>query len=74
MKLNEGIMDRRIRGFVLAPVALILGVVALALGWPLWLGIVLLVVGAAMAGTAAIGVCPAYLPFGISTCRTDTAH
>ena len=29
-----------------------------------WLGLVLI-------GTAAIGICPLYLPFGISTCRSQ---
>ena len=57
---NMGSADRAIRAVVG------LGVI----GWGVWasswwgaLGLILVV-------TAAIGWCPAYLPFGIKTCRT----
>jgi len=33
--------------------------------------IVALVLGAVLAGTAMLGSCPLYLPFGISTCKKD---
>jgi hypothetical protein len=61
---NVGQTDRIIRG--------IIGVVALIAffmvsgGWS-WL---LLVVGAVMIGTAALGTCPPYALLGINTCRT----
>lgn len=58
MKSNVGGIDRIVRG--LAGI----GLVAWALlGGPVWawIGVVPLV-------TAALGWCPAYLPFGISTC------
>ncbi len=57
MKKNMGQVDRVVRA--VAGIAL----VAWALqGGPVWawIGVVLL-------ATAAIGVCPAYMPFGIST-------
>jgi len=57
MSVNIGILDRRARGFVIAPLALI---VALLLGAGTVAGIVLLVVAGIMAVTAATGVCPIY--------------
>lgn len=59
MKTNVGSADRIIR-VVLGLVIIIAGVVSKS--WWGALGIVPL-------ATAAIGWCPAYLPFGISTCR-----
>lgn len=59
MKTNVGGIDRIVRG--LAGVAL----VAWALmGGPVWAWI-----GVVPLATAALGWCPAYLPFGISTCK-----
>ena len=58
MKTNMGSVDRIVRG--VAGV----GLIAWALmGGPVWawIGVVPLL-------TAAIGWCPAYVPFGISTC------
>jgi hypothetical protein len=58
MKTNMGSVDRIVRG--VAGVAL----TAWALmGGPVWAWI-----GVVPLATAAIGVCPAYLPFGITTC------
>ncbi len=58
MKTNVGAIDRVVRG--IAGVALI--VWALTGGpWWAWIGLVPL-------ATAAIGFCPLYVPFGISTC------
>lgn len=63
MTKNVGSTDKTIR--------LILGVVILALGlyFQSWWG----VVGILPLATAFMGVCPAYLPLGISTCKTSTA-
>lgn len=57
MKLNMGNIDRVIR--VLLGLAIgILGIV-----FKSWLGLI----GLVLLATAAIGFCPLYLPFGIST-------
>jgi hypothetical protein len=63
---NMGVLDRALRAFVIAPAAII---TALALGVPSILGIVLLAVAAIGLTTGAIGICPAYVPFGIDTHR-----
>ena len=62
MKKNMGSADRVIRG--------ILGVAILAAGYyyKSWFGLI----GLVPLATAFISWCPAYLPFGISTCRTPT--
>lgn len=67
MKSNMGNTDRLIR--------LILAIVFGALYFSgtvtgTW-GIVLLVLGAVFLLTAFIKWCPLYVPFGISTCKTD---
>ncbi|MFA7228093.1 MAG: DUF2892 domain-containing protein [Melioribacteraceae bacterium] len=61
MKKNVGSFDRIAR--------FILGLVIIALGflYQSWWGII----GIVPLFTSAIGWCPAYLPFGISTCKTD---
>ena len=58
MKTNMGGVDRIVRG--VAGVALIAWAL---MGGPVWAWI-----GVVPLATAAIGVCPAYLPFGITTC------
>lgn len=60
MTKNMGSADRIIRGVV--------GIVILAAGYYFksWWGLV----GLVPLATALISCCPAYLPFGISTCRT----
>ncbi len=58
MKTNMGSVDRIVRG--VAGVALIAWAL---MGGPVWAWI-----GVVPLATAAIGVCPAYLPFGITTC------
>ncbi len=62
---NEGNADRIIRGLVIAPLAIIGGVAA---GSTSVLGIVLFVVAAVMAVTAAVGFCPLYRLVGMNTC------
>lgn len=57
MKLNIGNTDRLIR-IVLGVAIAVLGIV-----FKSWFGLVALV----FLGTAAVGTCPLYLPFGIST-------
>ncbi|MBU1043216.1 MAG: DUF2892 domain-containing protein [Candidatus Omnitrophica bacterium] len=59
MKRNLGEIDRIIR--------LIMGVGIIIAGFYFksWLG----AIGIVLIFTAAIGWCPAYLPFGISTCK-----
>ena len=60
MKKNVGSADRAIR--------VIAGLIVIFLGiyFKSWWG----VVGLLPIATAAMGWCPAYLPFGISTCKT----
>jgi len=60
MKRNVGSADRAIR--------VIAGLIIIFLGiyFKSWWGIV----GLVPITTAAIGWCPAYLPFGISSCKT----
>ena len=64
MTLNMGSADRGLR--LVAAIALVLVSLFVTEGTLSWvLGGVALV----LAGTAAVGTCPAYLPFGISTCK-----
>ncbi len=69
MKKNVGGVDRVIRALI--------GLAALAayfLGYATGtLGIVALVVGVVMLGTAAIGWCPPYALLGINTCPAKSA-
>lgn len=66
MRLNMGSTDRAIRAFLVAPLLV-------ALAW--WLGfgtvggVLAAVLAVVMLGTAAVGSCPLYLPFHISTCH-----
>lgn len=72
MTRNMGTIDRAARAFLVAPAAVI---AALALGAGSVAGIVLLAVAAIMAGTAAVGFCPLYALFGITTRgRPPVAH
>lgn len=61
MKKNVGSADKIIR------VVLGVGVIAVGVYYQSWWG----VVGILPLFTASIGRCPAYLPFGLSTCKTD---
>jgi hypothetical protein len=67
MKLNMGTTDRSIRLVVVAIIAAlyftgqITGTVAVVLG----------VVAVVFVVTSLVGFCPAYVPFGISTRRTE---
>lgn len=59
MKTNEGTPDRIVR--VIAGLALIALTLTGTIGAWGWIGVVPLLTGI-------LGVCPAYIPFGISTC------
>jgi len=59
MKCNEGKTDRIIRLILGA------GIIAVGVYFKSWWG----VIGVVPIFTAAIGWCPAYIPFGISTCK-----
>ena len=59
MKLNIGKADRIIR------IALGLVIGALGIAFKSWWGLL----GIVLLATAAVGTCPLYLPFGISTRR-----
>jgi len=61
MKCNTGKTDRVLR--------VILGLVIISVGWfyQSWWG----AIGIIPVFTAAIGWCPVYLPFGLSTCKMD---
>jgi hypothetical protein len=61
MHINTGTTDRILR--VLVGLALIGATLTGYIGPWGWLGAVLVVTGV-------VGVCPAYLPFGFSTCST----
>lgn len=61
---NMGSLDRALRAFVIAPVAIGVGV---ALGASSIGGIVLFVVAGIALTTGATGICPSYVLFGIDT-------
>jgi hypothetical protein len=64
MTPNMGILDRGLRAFVVAPVAI---VVALLLGAGTVAGVILFVVAGIMLATAVTAFCPTYTVVGIST-------
>jgi Protein of unknown function (DUF2892) len=72
MKRNMGSVDRLLRAFVVAPVLIVLSVAVFGVGSVL--GIVALVVAGVMLVTPAVGFCPAYTPFGISTRGGVSTH
>jgi len=68
MKKNVGSIDRAIRGLVG-----VVGIAVYALGLASGvLGMVALIVGVVMLGTAAIGWCPPYTLLGVNTCSVKT--
>jgi hypothetical protein len=66
MKKNMGTLDRVIRAIlgIIALAAYFMGMVAGTLG------IIILVIGIVLLGTAAISWCPPYTLLGINTCGT----
>jgi hypothetical protein len=65
MKQNMGLVDRIIRIILAAGIAVLIALNLL----PVWLAVVLGVVGAVFVVTSILGFCPLYLPFKISTKR-----
>jgi hypothetical protein len=61
MKMNVGTLDRALR--LIAGLALVTGSLAGWIGAWGWIGLILV-------ATGVVGICPAYLPFGLSTCRS----
>ena len=61
MKCNMGKVDRVLRGIV--------GLIIIGAGvyYQSWWG----AIGSAPLGVAIMGTCPVYLPFGMSSCKTD---
>ena len=70
MDKNVGNADRIIR--LVVGIAALIG--AFAAGFGSVGGVALLVVGAIMLGTAAVGFCPLYKVFGISTCPVQRVN
>lgn len=60
MKSNVGGIDRGLR--IVAGAALVAGALTGVIGAWGWIGIVVL-------ATGIVGFCPAYLPFGLRTCK-----
>ncbi|MBL0077195.1 MAG: DUF2892 domain-containing protein [Rhodocyclaceae bacterium] len=63
MKTNVGSIDRVIR--IAVGLALVAGAVSGVIGMWGWLGVIAI-------ATGVFRFCPAYMPFGLSTCRTET--
>ncbi len=70
MKPNMGPTDRYVR----AAVAVLFVVIAAIVGFGSVGGIIALVVAAILGATAAVGTCPAYLPFHIDTRHKRASH
>ena len=67
MKKNMGNLDRAIRVIIALVIAgLYFGNVITGT-----VGIILLVLGAIFLLTSLVSTCPLYIPFGISTCKTE---
>lgn len=64
MTRNMGTIDRSVRAFVVAPVAIVL---ALVVGAGTLGGVILFVVAAIMLVTAVTAFCPTYIALGITT-------
>ena len=64
MTQNMGLLDRALRAFVVAPVAIVL---AFILGAGSIAGVILFVVAGIMLATSVVGFCPTYTLVGIST-------
>lgn len=67
MKKNVGFLDQKVRAYVLAPILAIVGIVALALSWPVWVPIVAFVLAAVMLVTGVSRTCPIYSVVQVTT-------
>ncbi len=70
---NVGTTDRAVRAFA-GIGAIIIAAAALELSAGNASGIVVAAAGAVLILTAALGVCPAYIPLKITTCKVDTVR
>lgn len=70
---NVGPIDRTIR-LVIGLVALVAAFAFLDVQTGSITGVIAAVLGVIMLGTAALGMCPLYLPFKLSTCRVPKAN
>lgn len=64
MTKNMGQLDRMIRGFVIAPLLVVVGIVV---GVSSVLGLISLVLAAVLLATATVGFCPLYVPLHLHT-------
>jgi hypothetical protein len=71
MKTNMGTVDRLLRGFVIGPVLIVLGFLLGPASIP---GVVAFVLAGIALVTAPVGVCPGYVPFGLSTRGAISTH
>ena len=71
MTCNMGRTDRMLRALLIAPVLVIIGVVAGPTGA---LAYVLYALAAVMLATSAVGFCPLYAPFKINTTSREHAN
>lgn len=67
MTQNMGSLDRVLRATVGVVLGLLVAIGTVSGGWALGFGLLSVI----LLGTSAVGVCPGYLPFGLSTCRTE---
>lgn len=68
-KHNVGRLDRVVRFISAAVIALV------GLFWVSgWVGIVMVAIALLLLVTGVVGFCPAYVPFGISTCDEEGKH
>lgn len=65
---NVGTIDRTVR-IVIGIVAIVLAFTTLGLATGAVAGIVAALVGVVMLATAAMGICPLYVPLKLSTCK-----
>ncbi len=65
MNKNMGSADRKLRAFVVAPLLVVIAVLAGPAGW---LAIVMYALAAVMLATSVVGFCPLYALLGLRTC------
>lgn len=70
---NVGMVDRIVR-LVLGGAALGAAFLALDVQTGATAGVIAAAAGVILLGTAAIGICPLYMPLRVSTCKVSKAH